>query len=116
MLSKERRIKRKDFSNILSKGIRFNSPKFLLYVVKNEENTAKNKTKIAFSVSKKVYPRATDRNKYRRRGYASIQPVIEKIKPSHYLFFVFKKAGAGASFEAIESEVLKLLSEAHVLE
>ncbi len=116
MLSKDRRIERKEFSLILSTGLRFNSSGFLLYVAKMPINMANVGSKIAFSVSKKVCQKAVDRNKYRRRGYQAVLPVLKSIKPGYYLFFVYKKGLIPTRLKTIETEVAKLLSESHVLE
>lgn len=114
MIPKERRLKRKDFSEILSLGQRYNSPRLLLYVF-FDKNKPNNKAKIAFSVSKKISNKATDRNKYRRRGYATIKYFISNIKDGNSLFFSFKKGFNSYNFKDIYSEVEKLLYQSNVL-
>lgn len=116
MLSKDRRIERKEFSLILSTGLRYNSSRFLLYAAKMPVNMANFESKVAFSVSKKVCSKAVDRNKYRRLGYEAIFTILKSIKPGYYLFFVYKKGLIPTSLKTIETEVVKLLSESHVLE
>lgn len=116
MLPKERRVPREDFSYILSNGVRFNSSKLLLYVAKIPSDRPKNKTKIAFSVSKKVCPHAVDRNRYRRVGYSVIRPILGRIKDGYFLFFSYKKGSVPTTFKTLENEVLGLLSNASVLE
>ncbi len=115
MLRKERRIPRREFTHILSSGRRFSSPSFLLYAAKNIQNTANNKTKIAFSVSKKVCPKATDRNKYRRRGYSVIDTNLNRLREGFLLFFSYKKLSTTVSYKTLESEILGLLSDSGVL-
>lgn len=119
MLPKTRRIPKENFSYILKTGRRFSSPKLLLYVSRIPENTAKNKdknlTRFSFSVSKKVSPLAVDRNKYRRRGYSVIRSNLNKIKDGYFLFFSFKKGSISVTSQALEKEILALLSEALVL-
>jgi ribonuclease P protein component len=113
MLTKNRRIPRENFSYILSNGARFNSPRLLLYIAKIPEKTP---SRVAFSVSKKVCPKAVDRNRYRRIGYSAISVVIKALKPSYFLFFSYKKGSIPAKFEEIEKEVKALLSSSSMLE
>ncbi len=115
MLPKERRIKRKEFSFILNQGKRFHSQNLTLFLAKNSTNSPENITKIAFSVSKKVYPKAVDRNKCRRRGYSVIKNNTGRLKDGFYLLFSFKKTGSGLKYENIEKEILELLSTSGVL-
>ncbi|KND47983.1 MAG: ribonuclease P protein component [Parcubacteria bacterium C7867-006] len=115
MLQKERRIPRADFTHILSSGRRFNSPRLLLYVANITENKAKNNTRVAFSVSKKVCSKATDRNKYRRQGYSVIESNLNRINDGFLLFFSFKKSSVPVSYKVLESEIVGLLSDSGVL-
>lgn len=112
MLSKERRIQRKEFSLLLNQGKRYHSLNLSLFLATNSQNK---KTKIAFSVSKKVCQNAVDRNKYRRRGYSVIKNNLGRIKDGFYLIFSFKKTGSKLKYEAIENEILGLLSNSGVL-
>lgn len=114
MLPKERRVPREEFSHILASGVRFNSPKLLLYITKSK-NTANNKTRIAFSVSKKVCPKAVDRNRYRRIGYASVSPIIGGLQNGYLLFFSYKKGSVPTTLKVIQNEVSGLLSVSNVL-
>ncbi len=116
MLPKKRRIPRENFSYILSKGLRFNSPKLLLHVSKEQDLELQNNSKIAFSVSKKVCPKAVDRNKYRRRGYSAVATLIDRIKDGYFLFFSFKKGSVPVKQEALLNDIERLLSDAGVIE
>ena len=112
MLPKNRRIPRKDFPYILKTGKRFNSPHFLLYVAKNEQE---NKSKFSFSVSKKVYKKASDRNKYRRRGYSAVSKQINNIADGHLYFFSFKKGKYPVKFTELQDEIISLFRSCGVL-
>lgn len=114
MLPKQRRIPRENFSHILAHGSRFNSQHLLLYIAKNTL-VAKNKARIAFSVSKKVCPSAVDRNKYRRMGYSALSPEISNIKDGYLLFFSYKKGSVPVSFKTIQNEIMGLLSTSSML-
>ena len=112
MLSKKRRIPRVEFTKILKEGKRHNSPNLLLYSLSTRENTL---SKFSFSVSKKVYKNAVDRNKYRRRGYAVINNHLKQIKIGYLCFFSFKKILNKLTFKVLEEQILHLLTLSGVL-
>ena len=114
MLPKKRRIARLEFTNILSKGKRYNSPHLLLYIASNSKESHKDST-FSFSVSKKVCSNAVDRNKYRRQGYSTVGKHIKLIKPGFQCSFSFKKGIKGLTFGILEKEILELLSNSGVL-
>lgn len=72
-------------------------------------------SRFSFSVSKKVFKRAVDRNKYRRRGYGVISRNIKSIKPGFFYFFSFKKIDKKILFSDLEKEIINLLDKAGVL-
>lgn len=115
MLPKRRRIQRSEFISILSKGNRYNSPHFLLYLVKNQENKPFFDSKIAFSVSKKVCPKAVDRNRLRRKGYSIISKNLKYTGQNLLFLFVFKKGSASLPSDQLEKEIHTLLSNALVI-
>lgn len=115
MLPKTRRISKKEFPNLMKNSRRFNSPHFLLYLSKNNENKPQNNSRFSFSVSKKVCKEAVSRNKLRRRGYAVIEHIIERIKPGLLCFFVYKKDLGNESFSFLEKEINTLLLDSGVL-
>ncbi len=115
MLPKKRRISRKEFPYILSKGKRYNSPHLLLYVAKIDNSPETKDSRFSFSISKKVHPLAVDRNKSRRRGYSIINKNLAKIRPGYLCFFSFKKGNGEVSFNDLEKEVLELLSASGVI-
>lgn len=114
MLPKNRRISKKDFSHILSRGKRLNSEHFLLYIAPIPDGPSP-KSRISFSVSKKVSKTAVERNRQRRRAYSAIGKYIEKIKDGYFLFFSFKKGGDKLKIHTIDNEVSELLSAASML-
>jgi len=110
MLSKKRRISKKEIEVILKTGKRLNSPHLSLYISKTNLGCSR----FSFSVSKKVCPKAVDRNKYRRRGYSVIQK-INQIKPGYDCLFVFKKGSSGIKHDIVEGEISELLYVSGVL-
>ena len=115
MLPKKRRIEKKEFKYIISKGKRLNSDNLLLYIAKIDQKNIPKVSRFSFSVSKKVCKNAVDRNRLRRVGYSIIEKNIEKIIEKHLLFFVFKKNIISVKFDILEKEVLELLSNALML-
>lgn len=115
MLPKNRRIARKDFPYILKNGKRYNSPALMLYVAPADPIKNPEPSKFSFSVSKKVCPKAVDRNKYRRRGYSVVSKNLNHTKPGHFCFFSFKKTPKPVNFQVLENEVKGLLSASGVL-
>jgi len=107
MLPKKRRIPRKEFTYILANSKRFHSPHLTLYIA---HNTPDSPSRFSFSVSKKIYKRAVDRNLCRRRGYNSISKVLHSIPNGFFFFFVFKKGVYPVSFQELEKEVLALVT------
>jgi len=115
MLPLSQRIRRRDFDDIFKKGRFWQSDNVSLVTLKIEGPDS-NKSKFAFSASKKVSKKAVVRNKLRRRGYAAIQKLISKTKPSFLAVFIFKKEADSLSFEEIEKEITFLLRKSKLLE
>lgn len=111
MLPKNRRIKRKEFKEIL-KGFRYNFPHFLVYVSKID---GKKSTIFSFSVSKKVANKAILRNKMRRQGYAVISSLLKEIKPGFMCFFSYKKGKYPILYSELEKEITKILENVKLI-
>lgn len=107
MLPKNRRIPRKDFTYILQRGKRFHSPHFTLYIAHSEPQSL---SQFSFSISKKIYKGAVDRNVYRRRGYNIISKKITEIPNGYFFLFTYKKGLYPVTFLELEKEVLDLVS------
>jgi len=114
MLSKNRRISREEFPYILKNAKRYNSPSLLLYVAPTDSNNSK-ESKFSFSVSKKVCPKAVDRNRFRRWGYSAVRGSLKQVCLGYFCFFSFKKTLKPVSFSVVEKEVRELLSLSGVL-
>lgn len=113
MLPKNRRIATKQFPEVL-KGKRYNTEHLLLYLATNIGSLEK-PSKIAFSASKKTFPTAVERNKYRRRGYSAIKKYIKEMHGGYFLLFSFKKGSENINFQTIDSEINQLLSLSGVI-
>lgn len=110
MLPKNRRIERKFFNQIMRSDKRLNSPSFVLYITKINREKPGLPSRFAFSASKKISKRASDRNKLRRRGYSIISKNIGNITSGNFYFFSYKKA-LERDFSLLEKEILSLLSQ-----
>jgi len=115
MLPKNRRISRRVFPYILSNSKRYNSLELLLYIAPIEQGTKSKESRVSFSVSKKIYSKAVDRNKRRRWGYSIISKNFKNIKSGIYLFFSFKKTPNQTTFSVLEKNITELLSISGVL-
>jgi len=113
MLPHKRRIVRKEFAYILKNGKRYNSSHLLLYVAPLPKTS--DLSRFSFSISKKIYKNATDRNRYRRRGYSVISPIISLIPPGFLCFFSFKKGVYPLSFQQLQEEIVGLLKNSQLL-
>ena len=72
------------------------------------------KTKIGFSVSKKIGG-AVVRNHAKRRMAAAVYPYTDKINEGYHIVFIARAPLRDASFEQISSAVIQLLNRAHLL-
>ncbi|MFZ2522018.1 MAG: ribonuclease P protein component [Minisyncoccia bacterium] len=111
MLPKKNRVSKMEFGEIFKGGKRYNSEHFLLYLAKNKDKLQK----FSFSVSKKVCPKAVQRNKLRRRGYSAISKIVKSMIDGNSGLFVIKKNFSKMSFKALEEEITSLLLKAGVL-
>lgn len=115
MLPKNRRISKKYFPLILSKSKRHNSTHLILYLSPIDSGQKEEQSRFSFSISKKVCPKAVERNKYRRRGYAIISKHLAKIGDGHFYFFSFKKFSSQPTFSILEKEIKELLNTSLML-
>jgi ribonuclease P protein component len=117
MLSRSKRIPRKEFEHIIRNGRRYFSDHFVLYA---EKTPLKDHSFFSFSVSKKIFKRAVDRNLYRRRGYSVANKFFKNIKPGYFLFFSYKKGGheqkLNISQKEIEKEIYDLFEQSGIID
>ncbi len=111
MLPRNKRIPKKDFKYILTKGKRISTSHLLLYIVKGYKEEG---SRFSFSVSKKVAKSAVLRNKLRRQGYSSLEDCLLKVKKGYFFFFSIKSRD-GLDYKVMKKEVLELLSNSLML-
>ncbi len=105
MLSKQNRLERKDFANLLTSKRFLNSQNFSLRFGPGSE-----RPRVAVSVSKKVSKLAVDRNTLRRRVYSVVRDSIVAIEPNQYLF-VARPSAKLLKGEGLKTEILSLLNQ-----
>lgn len=102
MLSKNNRVNKALFNDIMKNGVVIHSPVFLFRYVKSFEN----KANFAFVVPKAVARGAILRNKKRRQGYNSLKKHM--IQGFSGIFF-YKKGSGDATFTQIEDSVKSII-------
>ena len=87
MLKKKERLTKKEFDRFFSIGKRLHSPAFTLIYTPDETFHG------AVVVGKKVYKKAVDRNRLRRRLYNALYKVVRETDITG-VFIILAKAGA----------------------
>lgn len=106
MLPKKQRVSRKLFEAAFRASRTFSSPFFVLKIKEAQENPADGgASRFAFSVSAKICPKAVDRNKFRRRGYAAARNLLPQIKKPAIFLFIAKKGADKLSFQKLQEEI-----------
>ena len=111
MLSRKNRIPRSDFKSF-GRSVIFHSPTLFLSLYKKQNQSV---SQFSFSCSKKVSKSAVQRNMLRRRGYASIAKMLERIQSGYYFVFSFKKGAEKLSSNDIYTEIDSLLEKSDTL-
>ena len=138
MLSKQNRVSKELFDELLKKGKVLHSPLFSLRYIEIDagrgsptpSGTCKKSdagevfkqpdgvgdqrpeiSRFAFVVSKKIAPNAVDRNKLRRRGYSTVRTFFP-LKKSITGAFFYKKDAVNAKLPEIKKEIEGLLKRA----
>ncbi len=107
-LGREYRLRRKkDFQLLQEKGQFVRGHFFHLLVLAGEEK------KIGIVVSRKIAPRAVDRNRLRRRLAEIARLSLSHFRPAKILILT-RKAALAASFSELQNEWQKLLQMAKI--
>ena len=94
---KNRLIKRADFSNVYRIGKYFSEDQMLIKVCKNNlENT-----RIGFSIEKRVWKKATERNRMKRLLREAFYQNLENIKKGLDIVVFYKKHEEKPDFKII---------------
>lgn len=113
MLPKKQRLSTKEFQAVFSSGQSFHGKFFMMKCLPSKV------ARFSFVISKKIKKTAVERNKFRRRGYATIAPFVKTFlnnrnKPCECLFF-YKKEALKATFSETNADINGLLKYAGIL-
>ncbi|OGG85576.1 ribonuclease P protein component [Candidatus Kaiserbacteria bacterium RIFOXYB1_FULL_46_14] len=103
MLKKKERLTKKEFDRFFSSGRRFHSPLFTLIYNKEEAFHG------AVVVGKKVFKRAVDRNRLRRRLYNILYRLSREVGLNGVYIILTKPTAGKASFDELKAELQKLI-------
>lgn len=103
MLPKKQRLTKKEFDRFFSAGQRQHSPFFTLIHVGEGEFHG------AVVVGKKVFKRAVDRNRLRRRLYNALYALSRENNLLGVYIILTKSAAASASFSSLKEALQKLV-------
>lgn len=107
MLSKKKRVTKKDFHNLMKEGKTFSTQLFLFFFVKKEF------PQYAFVAPKNLFKKAVKRNKFRRIGYNVLRSI--PLKQGSGIFF-YKKQSITATTEEIKENILFILKKTGLFE
>lgn len=107
MLKKEFRLK----PGLLGSANSLSTPFFNVKFGKN----GKSLNRFAFIVSKKVDPRATERNLVKRKVRSIIEQIFDNIDSGNDFIFYIREGAKSAKREEIEKEIKNLLKEKNLL-
>ncbi len=113
MLPKINRLPlRTDFSRLKKQGKIIHGNYFSLLFVNQGENGQP--PRFGFIVSKKVCPKAVDRNKARRLLQEGVGAYLDNIQLGTEGVFLTKKTIKGASLVQLKTETQKIIQQAHL--
>lgn len=106
MLKKKERLNRTEFNRFFSSGTRIHSPSLML--VYNPDGVFH----ASAVASKKIWKKAVERNKFRRRVYDAVR-VLHKEKPlvGAYIF-IAKTNAQNVLYDTLKKEILELMYKA----
>ena len=102
MLKKKQRLAKKEFDHYFASGKRFHSPLLQLIYTPHESFHG------AAVVGKKVHKKAVDRNKLRRRLYASLYTLKGEQNLTGVFMVIAKLPAKEASYKELKASLSKL--------
>ena len=115
MLTKKRRLTKKEIQNVKDKGAFLGTPFFsLLYIEPKKSGSVS--SKFAFVLSKKVSKKATERNRTKRILAGSVRSLTKKIQEGYLVLFLIKKRAIGEDRQVILETISNAFSKIGLLE
>ncbi len=118
MLSRQRRVTRRQFPLILQTSRSWHSDFLSLRIASRPVGEAPKTIKatpFAFVVSHKVAVTAVDRNKLKRRARAIVRELLPKIKDNYACLLFFKKAATQLSYQELNHVIQDILAHSNVI-
>lgn len=103
MLPKNQRLTRTEFSTLFESGKRIANNAFML--IYDDPGSAKSFPQISIVVSKKLLPKAFDRNAFRRRVYNT----LKKVSYNHDSILMTKKPALTLTLKELQEQLEELL-------
>ena len=114
MLNKNNRlIKKNDFNNVFKKGRKYKLYGFKIYLTVNENNLKH--SRFGFIVSKKVFQKAVNRNKIKRRLRWVIRDSLDKIRKGFDVVIIVIPGFKEENFPLIKKNINNLFQKAGIL-
>jgi len=105
------RLERKEFKKVLRKGKSFKENFLVAKILKDPEER---KVKIGILISKKVFKKAVERNKLKRRLREIVRSKTKGIKEGIKVVFI-PLLGIDPEFKNLKDKVEKILKKAKIL-
>jgi len=115
MLSREHRVPRRHFSDILAVSRSWHLPMLSLRTARRRGDGKKGAPQFAFVVSHKVAARAVDRNRLKRRARAIAQELLPMVKDNQACLLFFKKGAPDLSYQELKNIIQSILARASVI-
>ena len=109
MLSRQRRVSRRQFSPALKQSRLWQSSVLSLRLSLLLPREAVKSTSFAFVVSRKVAAKAVDRNKLKRRARTIARELLPRIKDNYTCLLFFKKEATSLSYQELKKAIYDLL-------
>lgn len=107
MISRKNRLKRSEVKHVLKKGQKLFSPVFSIKFVENREKT----NKFAVIISKKVTPKAIQRNRLRRQIYEILRLNDDQSENKYNIILIGSPKIIGMTYSEMEQNIKSLLKK-----
>ncbi|MEI8249418.1 MAG: ribonuclease P protein component [Candidatus Taylorbacteria bacterium] len=110
MLPRSQRLSTEQFNQVMKLGRAYHSPLFLVRVA-----DTKGTTRVSAAVPVKVGKLAVIRNKFRRKIYEAVHPLMEKVIQDRFVVIIAKNTILTATQRAMETEIESVFVKAKLL-
>src|SRR3989344_2256629 len=114
MLSRQRRVTRRQFPAILQTSRSWRSSFLSLRVARGRNEETPKVTIFAFVVSHKVSAMAVNRNKLKRRARAIVRELLPRVKDNYACLLFFKKGSAELPYQELRQAIQEIIARTPV--